>query len=113
MPYDRSGNQIPYVPRHQYSISLDYNHPIGFNARVQANSWGSYYTDNANSQKYAGYDFLTKLMLGYDKGPHSIALNVDNLFDKRYAVEVKGTGDDTQYYAGAPRTAMLAYTYNF
>ena len=39
---------------------------------------------------------------------NSLSFNVDNLFDKRYAVEVKGTGADTTYSAGAPRTAHEA-----
>ena len=111
---DRSGNQIPYVPNHQYSLSLDYNHPSGFKARLQADTWGSYYMDNANTEKYDGYDFLTSLMLGYETGPHSLSLNVDNLFDKRYATEVKkDTSGVKTYYAGSPRAAMLTYTYTF
>ena len=111
---DRSGNQIPFVPNHQYSLSLDYTHPAGFRGRIQADTWGSYYMDNANTEKYDGYDFLTSLMLGYEKGPHAISFNVDNLFDKRYATEVKkDTGGDKTYYAGAPRSAMLTYTYTF
>lgn len=111
---DRAGNQIPFIPRHQYSLSLDYNHPSGFMARVQADTWGSYYMDNANTEKYDGYDFLTSLMLGYATGPHKVALNVDNLFDKRYATEVKkDTSGTKSYSAGAPRTAMLTYTYSF
>ncbi len=69
IPYDRSGNQIPYVPRHQYSLSTGYNHPSGFKARLQADTWGSYYMDNANTEKYEGYKFLTSLMLGYQTGP--------------------------------------------
>jgi len=111
---DRSGNQIPYVPNHQYSLSLDYNHPSGFRARVQADTWGSYFMDNANTERYDGYDFLTSLMLGYEQGPHAISLNVDNLFDKRYATEVKkDTSGDKTFSAGAPRAAMLTYTYTF
>ena len=111
---DRSGKQIPFVPNHQYSLSLDYSHLAGFRARIQADTWGSYYMDNANTEKYDGYDFLTSLMLGYENGPHTISFNVDNLFDKRYATEVKkDTGGDKTYYAGAPRSAMLTYTYTF
>lgn len=111
---DRSGNEMPYVPRHQYSLSLDYSHPCGFKGRIQADSWGSYYMDNANTEKYEGYDFVTNLMLGYDKGPHSIALNVDNVFDKHYSVEAKKDTSGKKTYAGAsPRIAMLTYTYNF
>jgi len=111
---DRSGNQIPYSPRNQYSLSLDYHHANGFKARLQADTWGEYYMDNANTQKYEGYELLTSLMLGYEQGAHSITLNVENLFDKRYAVEAKkGTDGSESYSAGAPRTATLTYLYRF
>ncbi|MEN8180624.1 MAG: TonB-dependent receptor [Pseudomonadota bacterium] len=114
IPYDRSGNQIPYVPRQQYSLSTGYKHPSGFKARLQADTWGEYYMDNANTEKHEGYKFLTSLMLGYETGPHTLALNVDNLTDKQYATEVKkNTSGVKTYYAGAPRTAMLSYTFNF
>ncbi len=113
-PEDRSGNHLPYVPRQQYSLGLGYSHPSGFKAVVRSHSWGSYYMDNANTEMYSGYDFLTNLMLGYSQGPHSLQLNVENLFDKRYASEAKkSTSGDTSYSAGAPRTAMLSYAYNF
>ncbi len=113
-PVDRSGNHLPYVPRQQYSLGLGYSHPNGFRAVVRSNSWGSYYMDNANTEMYEGYDFLTNLMLGYSHGPHSLQLNVENLFDKRYASEAKkSTYGDKSYSAGAPRSAMLTYAYNF
>jgi iron complex outermembrane receptor protein len=39
---------------------------------------------------------------------------VENLFDKRYASEAKkSTNGDNSYSAGAPRTALLSYVYNF
>ncbi len=111
---DYSGNRLPYVPRHQYSLSLDYEHPSGFNARIQADTWGKYWMDNANSEKYGGYEFLTSLMLGYEQGNHTLALNVDNLFDEHYAVEAKKSSSGTvSYSAGSPRAAMLSYRYQF
>ncbi|MCP3867124.1 MAG: TonB-dependent receptor [Gammaproteobacteria bacterium] len=111
---DHSGNRMPYVPKHQYSLFADYRHPNGFKARVQTASWGSYYMDTANTEKYSGYDFVTSLALGYSKGPHSISLNVDNLFDKRYATEVKKDSRGKTYYSAAtPRAAMLNYGFSF
>lgn len=111
---DYSGNQLPYVPRQQYGFNLTYNHPNGFKARVQTDTWGEYYMDNANTEKYDGYDFLTSLMVGYESGPHSVTLNVDNLFDKRYATEAKKSSSGTvSYAAGSPRSAMLTYLYSF
>ena len=111
---DRSGNQLPYIPRHQYCLSTGYSHPSGLKARLQADTWGEYYMDNANTEKYKGYKFLTSLMLGYETGRHSLSLNIENLTDKRYATEAKkSTSGDKTYSGGAPRTAMVTYTYHF
>jgi len=111
---DYSGNQMPYVPRHQYSLFAEYRHPSGFKARLQSNSWGSYYMDPANSEKYGGYDFVTDLSLGYETGPHSFSLNVQNLFDKHYASEVKMDTRGNKYYtAASPLAAMLTYNLAF
>ncbi len=109
-----AGNQMPYVPKHQYGLFAHYQSPNGLKARIQTNSWGEYYIDNANTEKYDGYDFVTNMMIGYERGPHSIALNIDNVFDKQYAVEVKKSSRGTKSYSAAsPRTAMLIYTYNY
>lgn len=112
---DRSGNSMPFVPKNQGSLFLSYNHPdSGFKARVQSDFWGEYNMDNANSETYGGYDFLTNLMLGYQKGAHSLMLNADNVFDRRYATEVKkDTRGAKKYYGGAPRSLMLTYNYAF
>ena len=114
VPVDRSGNQMPYVPRNQYSLFADYRHPSGFKIRIQTNSWGSYYMDNANTEKYKGYDWVTGLAMGYEVGPHNMSLNVDNLFDQRYAMEAKKDTRGKKYYSAAsPLAAMLTYSYNF
>lgn len=111
---DYSGNQMPYVPRHQYSLFADYRHPGGFKARLQANSWGSYYLDAANTEEYGGYDFVTDLSMGYETGPHTLSLNVQNLFDKHYATEVKKDTRGNKYYSAAsPLAAMLTYNLEF
>jgi len=111
---DYSGNQMPYVPRHQYSLFADYHHPSGFKARLQTNSWGSYYIDSANTEKYGGYDLVTDLSMGYETGPHTISFNVQNLFDKHYATEVKKDTRGKKYYSAAsPRAAMLTYNFQF
>ncbi len=111
--YDRNGNYLPYIPKHQYSIFAMYKNQ-GFKTRVQFRSWGSYYMDNANSQKYEGYDFVTDLMIGYEKRNHNVQLNVNNLFDKHYAMSAqKDLDGDITYKVAAPRTAMLTYTYKF
>ena len=83
----RNGNYLPYIPKNQYALNASYTMANGFKSRIQARSYGSYYMDNANSQKYQGYDLVTDLMVGYDYHNHSIQLNAYNIFDKHYAAE--------------------------
>lgn len=52
---------------HQYSLFAYYKHPSGFKFKVDTNTWGEYNVDNANSEKYRGYEFLTNALVGYEK----------------------------------------------
>jgi len=111
---DRSGNQLPYIPKHKYSLFAQWQHPLGISARIQANTWSKYWMDNANTEQYEGYEFVTNFSLGYEIGSHVFTFNVDNIFDHRYAIEVKKDTRGTSYYSvGAPRSWLLGYRYNF
>ncbi|OCL82792.1 TonB-dependent receptor [Arcobacter porcinus] len=109
----RDGNYLPTIPKNQYALYFTYKQN-GFKTRVTARTFGSYYMDNANTQKYEGYDFITDLMLGYEIKNHNIQLNVNNLFDKYYASEAsKDTSSRVSYKAAAPRMTMITYSYKF
>jgi iron complex outermembrane receptor protein len=111
---DRSGNTLPFVPANQYSLSAGYRHDYGFKAKVQTNTWGEYYMDNANTEKYEGYEFVTNLMLGFEKGNWDYTVNFDNLFDDLYSVETtKDTSGKVLYRPAAPRSVMLRVVYRF
>ncbi len=112
--FDRSGNHLPYVPEHQYNLYAFYKHPLGFKAKLDSYSWGEYYVDNANSGKYHGYDFLTNVMVGYEDRNWDITIDVNNVFDKHYAMEV--TKDSTgaeRYRPGAPVSFFGKIAYKF
>jgi iron complex outermembrane receptor protein len=110
----RDNNYLPYIPKNQYSLFAALNLDNGFKSRITTKSYGSYYMDNANTDKYEGYDFVTDLMVGYEKKEHNIQLNINNIFDKHYAMEVtKDVYGNETYKAAAPRSAMLTYTYKF
>ena len=110
----RDGNYLPFIPQNQYSILTAYHLANGVKTRLTARTYGSYYMDNANTQKYEGYDLITDLMIGYEKKNHNIQLNVNNLFDKYYAIEAsKNTSGVESYKAATPRISMLTYTYKF
>lgn len=110
----RDGNYLPFIPKNQYSIFAAYHLSNGFKTRVTARTYGSYYMDNANTQKYEGYDLITDFMIGYQIKEHNIQLNINNVFDKYYAMEAsKDTSGVESYKAASPRNSMLTYTYKF
>jgi iron complex outermembrane recepter protein len=111
---DRSGNSLPFIPLHQYSFYGRYRHCSGVTLKLEAFTWGSYFMDNANTEKYDGYEFTTNAMVSYENGPCRLSLNVDNLFDDRYAVEAqKDTQGVRRYTPAAPRTFMVRLDYHF
>ena len=112
--HDRAGNYLPYIPKNQYSLHTTFKMANGFKSRITTKSWGSYYMDSANTQKYEGYKFVTDLMIGYEKNEHSLQLNIKNITDKYYAMQAdKSLDGDVTYKAAAPRSAMLTYAYKF
>jgi iron complex outermembrane receptor protein len=111
---NRAGNQLPYIPNDQYGVFVGWKSPTGWRARVSANTWGEYWMDNANTQKYEGWDWVTNLSLGYEQGHHALTLNLDNVFDQHYSVEAKkDTSGNVTYAAASPRSVMLTYQYKF
>ena len=110
---DRSGKALPFVPRNQYGLFVAWKQ-AGWRARVSANTWGQYWMDNANTEKYSGWEWVTNASLGYQWQRHSLTLNVDNLFDQHYAAEVKkDTTGKVLYTVAAPRSVLLTYRYEF
>jgi len=106
---------LPYIPRQQFTVHALYQHASGVTVRLQADNWGEYYIDNANSDKHEGYDWVTSLNLRYRfLDNHSVSLNVQNLSDKRYATQVsKNAGRNVSYVPGEPRSWLLSYRYEF
>jgi len=110
------GNQLPFIPEHYYSVHLLYQNPaVGLNIRIQSDTWGEYYVDNANTEKYPGYEWLTSLNINYGFSEHhSVTFNIHNIFDKRYASVVKkNAGQQVSYAPGVPRNWLLSYNYRF
>ena len=101
---DRSGNHLPYIPEHYYSLFAAYVDPTGVYLRATANSWGEYWMDNANTEKYEGYNFVTDLTVGWQNHRFEAAVIIQNFFDQRYAVEAqKDLYGALRYSPAAPR----------
>ncbi len=110
---DRSGNSLPYTPDSIYSAFIRYKSDKGLKFKLMTESWGSYYVDSENSETYEGYAFVTNAMVGYKMKKLDVTLNVDNLTDKRYAVEVKKSYGNKYYVPAPPRNFMLSAKYKF
>lgn len=108
-----AGNRFKYIPKHMYSLGLDFKHPKGFMARVEGKTWGKYFMDDANTETYSGYRFVTNLMLGYHHKNHTVQLNANNIFNKRYANIAEKNGNNYTYKAAEPRSVMASYKYEF
>ncbi len=113
--YDRSGNKLPYIPDYIYTLYLRWWPAKGFRFSIDTTTWGPYYVDNANTETYDGYELITNLTVGYANGRKwGLYLDVNNLFDKKYAsVYQKDIDGDTYIYPGPPRTYMLRAYYMF
>ncbi|RUM46895.1 MAG: hypothetical protein DSY47_07470 [Hydrogenothermus sp.] len=114
--YNFSGNKMYYIPDYMYSVFLTGKTKKGLKFRFEINTWGPYYVDNANTEKYDDYKNITNLMVGYEKGKRfEILLDIRNLFDKKYAAQyVKSdTTDDYYIYPAPPRTYMVRASYKF
>jgi iron complex outermembrane receptor protein len=109
---DRAGNHLPFVPTHQYGVFVGWKPAADWRVRLSSNTWGEYWLDNANTEKYEGWEWITNLSVAYARKGHSLTLSADNLFDEHYAAEVKkDTLGKVSYTAAAPRTLMLTYRY--
>jgi iron complex outermembrane receptor protein len=81
---------------------------------VTASSWGEYFVDNANSETYEGYSFVTEVAAGYQWQGFEVMLMVQNLFDDRHAIEVqKDLYGKLRYSPTAPRSFRVRLTYRF
>ena len=112
------GNQLAFVPRHQAALWADYRFgaeltgfSVGGGVRYTGRTWGN----NANTTDIPGYS-IADLALRYDFGQRhsslqgvSLALNINNLFDKRYVSTCLST--TTSCYWGDERriTGTLSY----
>jgi len=115
------GNQMIFVPRHQAALWADYTlrdgplQGVGVGAGVTYR--GGFYGDLNNRYAIPAVT-LVDAAIRYDLGRASptlagaqVALNVSNLFDKRYVANCLGTA--VSCYWGAERTVMATLRYRW
>jgi len=105
--YNNSGRHIPRVSTHQLNTTLNWqpNSAFRLGLEMDAKSWA--WADEINQEKIPGRT-LFNLLANYDlkdAGPvkgakWSLFARVDNLFERKYWITSRGTGDQGNYISG-------------
>jgi hypothetical protein len=81
---DLEGRAQPFAPSYKVSAAVEYHHPTGLFARLDASAIGSFYYYTSDAQASSAYN-LENVRVGYQHGSWTTSLWVRNLFDARYA----------------------------
>ncbi|WP_457615781.1 TonB-dependent receptor domain-containing protein [Lutibacter sp.] len=110
---DYSGNEMKGAPDWVNNAEIKYTPSAikGLRVSVEWQHVGSYFTDDANTTTYEGYDvFNTRV--GYKKGHWNLWVNMLNIADKLYATKASTDWGSTTYTPGNPRTFNLGLEIN-
>jgi outer membrane receptor protein involved in Fe transport len=78
------GRAQPFAPSYKLSAAVEYHHPAGWFARLDASAIGSFYYYTSDAQSSSAYH-VENARIGYAHGSWTTSLWVRNLFDARYA----------------------------
>ncbi len=78
------GRSQPFAPGYKLSAALEYHHPAGWFARLDASAIDNFYYYTSDAQTSKAYN-LENIRAGYGRGSWTTSLWVRNLFDARYA----------------------------
>jgi iron complex outermembrane recepter protein len=81
---DLDGRAQPFAPSYKVSAAVEYHHPTGLFARLDASAIGSFYYYTSDAQASRAYN-LENVRVGYQRGSWTTSVWVRNLFDARYA----------------------------
>jgi iron complex outermembrane recepter protein len=78
------GRAQPFAPGYKLSAAVEYRHPAGWFARLDATAVGSFYYYTSDAQASSAYN-LENVRVGYQRRAWTASLWVRNLFGARYA----------------------------
>lgn len=113
---DFSGKEIAIAPRQILNAVIDYS-PAFLKGGVMEAEWvhlGSYWLDDANTEKYDGHD-LINLRASYKVKPNiEVYAKALNVFDRQYAERVtKSSSGEVLYTPGNPQTFYTGLVYTW
>jgi len=110
---DFSENDIPGGASHLNNLQVSYRPKFleGFKITPEWQSVGKYYTDNANTIDYEGYDVLN-IRTGYKYKQMYFWANLMNVFDKNFATRANTAFGNTTFSPGNPRNITVGVRYS-
>ncbi len=110
---DIVGNDIVSAPKFLANVSANYNSG-SWQLNLRSQYVDEYYLNAENTSAYSGHTlFHARVNYQYSTAL-SLALNVDNLLDRRYAERANYTSfTQERYFPGIPRNVKLSVKYQF
>ncbi len=109
------GKTIPRMAKHTATAGVRYAPPVGWGGNLSLRSVGSWYTDDANTVEYDGYEVLNGsvfYIFQTDTGRSGrIYLDVNNILDEEYSQYVAGNfnGNPASYSPRPPTNVMIGF----
>jgi iron complex outermembrane recepter protein len=94
---NHDGNRVPGIPEHRLAAGIRYEIPGGLFLGSTVMRVGSYYLNDANSDRHESYT-LVSAYAGYNRRAVTIRFSVENLFDERYASYVRTNEAQRRYF---------------
>ncbi|MBY6190295.1 TonB-dependent receptor [Microbulbifer agarilyticus] len=112
-----AGNDIGKAPRTLGNLALAYTPAwlSGLRVELEWSHTGGYYTDETNTQEYAGHDLLNLRATHDFSNDLSVYTRLSNVTDERYSTYTANqVGDpDLSYRPGLPRSMFAGVRYRF
>lgn len=113
---DFSGREISVAPRQNLNVRADYT-PAFLKGGLLEAEWahlGSYWLDDANTEKYKGYDLINLRGSYYITPEWEFYAKALNLMDRSYADRVsKSSNGDVLYAPGTPQAFYAGVVYTW
>ena len=107
------GNKVDSAPETLGHTTLTYKNSERLSTALIWEHVGSYFMDASNENEYDGHDIFA-LNIDYTlSGETSLALRIDNLFDKAYATRADHWRNANRYFPGEERRFMARLSRSF
>lgn len=102
------GNQVDTAPKWVGSSTLTYSPFSNTDFTLRWDHMGDYFTDPSNVHKYAGHDILALTARHALSGSTDLSVQINNLFDTRYATRADFAFGRDRYFPGQERHILFS-----